>query len=65
MHANSRHRLWKLADLEAWEESRTIEGETNAPNVKAPAEVLQDQGEGAQETFKKMHQRSYPKTPQT
>lgn len=22
-HANSRHRLWKLADLEAWEESRS------------------------------------------
>jgi len=30
IYANSRHRLWSLASLEAWEESRTIEGEANA-----------------------------------
>ncbi|ODS02085.1 hypothetical protein AUC71_02435 [Methyloceanibacter marginalis] len=30
MYANSRHRLWRLADLERWEESRTIEGDANA-----------------------------------
>ena len=30
---NSRHRLWKLADLEAWEQSHTIEGEANETNA--------------------------------
>ena len=30
IYANSRHRLWKLADLESWEQSRTIEGGANA-----------------------------------
>jgi len=29
MYANARHRLWKLADLEAWEVSRTIEGDAH------------------------------------
>ena len=26
LYANSRHRLWRLADLEAWEASRAVEG---------------------------------------
>ncbi len=30
LYANSRHRLWRLAELEAWEASRSAEGTADA-----------------------------------
>jgi len=33
IYINSRHRLWRLTELEAWEESRTIDGEVANENA--------------------------------